>query len=74
VSVDADFALADDAVETTSRHAGEAPLEVVVEALASLLFGDLEMLHARAAFARNLRWRGGGYVRHCFYNGLSSII
>ncbi len=78
VAVYSDFTFADDPVHAAAGDVAQALVHEVVQALAGLLVGDLEVLHLRA--------NPGGYfrvlllrhidlnVRHCFYNGLASIL
>src|ERR1700730_15410468 len=68
------LALADAAVHGAARQPPQALLNVVIEPLAGLVQAHLEVLYLGA----DLVWiglrQGVLSVRHCFYNGLSSIL
>jgi hypothetical protein len=68
------FTFADHPVDATAGYRPETPLEVVVEALSGLFLTHLEMPDFGAGGAGVVRGDGVFGVRHCFYNGLSSIL
>ncbi len=73
-AVDPHLSLADDAVNPAARNAPQHLLDEVVEALAGGRFGNLQMLNLGASRTGLLLGHIDLIVRHCFYNGLASIL
>lgn len=78
VAVDPDFTFADYPVNAAPRQVPELAVHKVVQALASLVFRDLQMTDGgaclRAARPNLLPGRIVIGVRHCFYETFESIL
>ena len=74
LAVHAHLALADHAVDAAARQVAQALLHVVIEALPGLLGAHLAVLDGGANFGDFRLGQGILGVRHCFYNGLWSIL